>query len=138
MSGNYEFSETENTTFQGLVSGMKRSGSIVILAALILAGYNMIQWLEISLGSGGVPPKWVHNVDYALWILMSVIGIAIGFLLIKATTGFIALINTQGDDINHLMQSVTKLSGILKIVFVAALVGAIMLSLSLVLLVMYS
>lgn len=138
MTNSYEFSEAENKTFQGLVQAMSRSGVMVVVSSAILLAYNLVQWLGISLGSGAEPPKWVHNVDYLLWFLMSAIGVVIGVLLVRATAGFVALINTQGDDINHLMKSIAKVTGILKIVFLAGLAGAGLLLVSFVLLVVYS
>lgn len=138
MPNSYEFSEAENGTFRGLVQAMSRAGVMVVVSSVILLAYNLVQWLGISLGSGAEPPRWVHNVDYLLWFIMSAIGVVVGLLLVRATAGFVALINTQGDDINHLMKSIAKLTRILKIVFAAGLAGAGLLVVSLVLLVMYS
>lgn len=126
----YEFSESENQTFQGLVSGMKRSGMTLVFASLIFLGYNVVERLGINFGSGEGPPKIIGQLDFGLWCALSLVGVIVAVLLIQATSGFVAVINTQGDDIKHLMNAMVRLQGILKLIFLAALVGSIMLTVS--------
>lgn len=132
----YEFSADENKIFDGLVRNLSRSGLVVAVASVILLGYHLIAYFGVSLGKSGA--SWISYVDYALWFLISAIGVIIGVLLIRATTAFAALIRTEGDDLSHLMQGVTRLSEILNLVFWAAVVASIMLAVSTSLLLIYS
>jgi uncharacterized membrane protein (Fun14 family) len=125
----YEFTEAENGIFRGLVSGMKRSGMTLVFASLIFLAYQIVEYFGIHLGKGETP-KIVGQLDMGLWCALSLVGVLVAVLLIQATVGFVAVINTQGDDIKHLMEALTRLQGILKLLFIAALVGSIMLTAS--------
>lgn len=132
----YEFSKDENTIFERLVRNLSRSGLVVVIASLILLAYHLIDYLGVSLGKDG--SSWITYVDYAVWGLISVLGVVIGFLLIRATATFAALIHTEGDDLTHLMQGITRLADILRLVFWAAVGASILLAISFTLLLTYS
>jgi hypothetical protein len=132
----YEFTASENAVFQGLVRNLKRSGVIAVLASVILLLYHFIDYFGLSLGTAGSPV--VMYIDYGVWLLLSVIGAVAGFLLIRATTAFTALIQTEGNDIAHLMQGMTRLSEILGLVYLAGAVASALLALSFVLLLFFS
>lgn len=135
-SSGYEFSADENKIFERLVRNLKRSGLVVVAASMILLAYHVIAYLDISLGKAGA--SWLGYLDYAVWFGISLIGIVIGVLLIKATVAFAALIRTEGDDVAHLMQGVTRLAEILNLVFWAALGASILLAISFALLLVYA
>jgi hypothetical protein len=128
----YEFSAEENEIFERLVRNMARSGLVVVIASVILLGYHFIDYFGVSLGKAG--PAAILYVDYAVWILISLLGVSIGVLLIRATAGFKALIHTEGDDLAHLMQGMARLADILGLVFWAATGASILLGVSFLLL----
>ena len=132
----YEFSAEENKTFERLVRNMSRSGLVVVIASLILLGYHFIEYFGVSLGKAASPV--IIYVDYAVWILISLIGTVIGVLLIRATAAFKALIRTEGDDLAHLMHGMTRLADILGLVFWAAAGASMLLTVSFVLLLTFS
>jgi hypothetical protein len=132
----YEFSADENRTFEQLVRNMWRSGLLVVVASLVLLAYHFVDYFGVSLGKE--PAAWVVYLDYAAWFLISLIGVVIGVLLVRATTGFAALIRTEGDDVKHLMDGMTKLSGILGLVSWAAAGASALLAVSFAVLLTYS
>ncbi len=132
----YEFTAAENATFRGLVRNLSRSGFVVVIASIILLLYHFVDYFGLSLGASG--SAMVTYVDYAVWFLLSFIGVVTGFLLIRATTAFSALIHTDGNDIAHLMQGITRLASIVGLVFAAGTVASILLAFSFVLLMLYS
>ena len=132
----YEFSADENKIFERLVRNLSRSGLVVVIASIILLAYHVIAYFGVSLGKDG--SSWITYVDYAVWGLISILGVVIGALLIRATSTFAALIRTEGDDIAHLIQGITRLADILHIVFVAAVGASVLLAISFTLLLTYS
>ena len=132
----YEFSSEENKIFERLVSNLSRSGLVVVIASLILLAYHLIAYFGVSLGKNG--SSWITYVDYVVWGLISMLGVVIGALLIRATAAFAALIHTEGDDLAHLMQGITRLADILHLVFFAAVGASILLAISFTLLLTYS
>lgn len=132
----YEFSAEENKTFERLTRNMSRSGIVVIIASLILLGYHFIAYFGVSLGKAASPV--IMYLDYAVWILISLIGVVIGVLLIRATVAFAALVHTEGNDLDHLMHGMTRLAHILGLVFWAAGGASLLLAFSFFLLLTFS
>jgi hypothetical protein len=132
----YEFSADENKIFERLVRNMARSGVVAVVASLVLLAYHFVDFFGVSLGKAGSPI--IVYVDYAAWILISVLGVAAGVLLIRATAAFKALIHTEGDDLAHLMQGMKRLGDILGLIFWPAAGASLLLLLSFVLLLTYS
>ncbi|MBA3459544.1 MAG: hypothetical protein H0T46_06260 [Deltaproteobacteria bacterium] len=136
MSGaSYEFTAGQNETFKGLVSGMRRSGGVVALASLILLAYQIVEYF--GLGLGAVPPAAIGYLDLTVWCLLSVVGVIVAVLLVKATGAFTAVIQTEGNDVEHLMEGLVRLRSILNLIFVAAAVGSALLGVSFALLLIY-
>jgi hypothetical protein len=135
-TASYEFTAEQNETFKGLVRGMKRSGGVVAFASLILFAYQMVEHFGISLG--GKPNEAVYYLDLIVWCLLSGVGVVVAVLLIRATGAFTAVIHTEGNDVEHLMQGLTRLRDILQLLFWAATVGSLLLAVSFVLLLVYS
>jgi hypothetical protein len=131
----YEFTAAQNETFKGLVSGMRRSGIVVAIASLILLAYQLVEHFNVSLG--GNPTAAIYYLDVTIWCLLAVAGVAVAALLIRATGAFTAVIHTEGDDVEHLMQGLARLRDILQLIFWAAISGSILLATSFVLLVIY-
>jgi len=124
----YEFTDRENETFKGLVTGMKRAGAAVALGSTILLAYQLMQHFNVSMK--GPSNSGLYYLDFGIWCLLSCVGILVAALLVKATSGFHAVIHTQGDDIQHLMSGLEKLRSIVNLIFITALVGSGMLAIS--------
>lgn len=135
-AANYEFTAEQNETFRGLVRNMKRSGIMVAIASVILFAYHMVDHFGISLGR--TPTAAVYYVDLTLWCLLSAVGVGVAILLLRATGAFTAVIHTEGNDVEHLMQGLTRLRTILGLLFSTATVGSLLLATSFVLLLVYS
>jgi hypothetical protein len=132
----YEFTAEQNETFKGLVSNMKRSAIMVATASVILFAYHMVDHFGLSLGR--TPTVAVYYVDLAVWCLLSAVGVGVAILLLRATGAFTAVIHTEGNDVEHLMQGLTRLRNILQILFRTATVGSLLLATSFALLLLYS
>ncbi len=135
-SAGYEFTAAENETFKGLVRNLSRSGVVVILASLILLAYHFMGHFGVSLGA--TPPPIVYYCDLTAWCLISVLGAVVGVLLIRVTAAFRAVIHTQGDDVAHLMRGMTRLDGILTLIFWAASAASVLLATSFAFLLIYA
>lgn len=132
----YEFTAEQNDTFKGLVAGMRRSGAVVAIASLILLAYQLVEHFNISLG-GKEPPAAIYYLDVTVWCLLALVGLGVAALLVKATAAFTAVIHTEGNDVEHLMQGLARLRGILRLIFGAALVGSLLLAASFAVLLIY-
>jgi hypothetical protein len=133
----YEFTESENETFRGLVAGMKRSGMMVAIASMIFLAYQIVDYFGLNLALKADSSKMVNHLDFGLWCVLATIGVLVAVLLVKATSAFTAVIETQGDDVAHLMGGLVRLRAILKLVFIAATVGSAMLAVSFTLLLIH-
>lgn len=125
----YEFTAAQNETFKGLVAGMKRSGAVVAIASLILLAYQLVEHFNVSLGNKE-PSAAIYYLDVTVWCLLSVVGLVVAVLLVKATAAFTAVIHTEGNDVEHLMQGLVRLRSILQLIFGAALIGSLLLAMS--------
>jgi hypothetical protein len=56
----------------------------------------------------------------------------------RATGAFSAVIHTEGNDVEHLMQGIVQLRDILRLLFSAATAGSLLLAISFALLLVYS
>lgn len=135
-SAGYEFSGEENKTFESLVRNLTRSGLVVIAASVVLLAYHFIDYFGLSLGKAASPA--IVYVDYSVWFLISLLGVIIGVLLIRATVAFKALIRTEGDDLAHLMHGMSRLANVLGLIFWAASGASALLIFSFILLLTYS
>ena len=134
--GGYEFTAEQNATFMGLVRNLARTGVVAVVASAILLGYNALAHFDISLGRAQSPA--VYYLDLVLWGLISVMGGVVGVLLVKATAAFKALIQTEGNDLEHLMIGLARLRDLLGFIFWVAAAASLLLTASLVLLLTYS
>ena len=135
-AANYEFTAEQNEIFKGLVRNMRGSGVMVAIGSLILFAYHLVYHFGISLGKE--PSQAIYQVDLAIWFLLSGVGVVVAVLLVRATGAFTAVINTEGNDVEHLMDGLTRLRGILRLLFPAAAIGSLLLTVSFALLVIYS
>ena len=135
-SASYEFSTVENETFARLVRNLSRSGRLVVVGSLVLLGYHFISYFGVSLGKDASTA--ITYLDYAIWLLISMLGVVVGVQLIRATAAFAALIKTDGDDLAHLMRGMSRLADILGFVCWVAAAAASLLAVSFVLLFLYA
>jgi hypothetical protein len=136
MTATYEFTAEQNETFKGLGRNMRRSGIMVAIASAILFAYHMVDHFGISLGA--TPSAAVYYIDLILWCLLSAVGLVVAVLLVRATSAFAAVIHTEGNDVEHLMQGLASLRNILGMLFLAATGGSLLLAVSFTLLLVYS
>lgn len=136
-TASYEFTAEQNETFRELVRYMKRSGAVIAIASIILFAYHMVDHFGISLG-GKASGSTIYYLDLTLWCLISAVGVVMAVLLIRATSAFTAVIHTEGNDLVHLMQGMTRLRDILKLLFSAGTVGSLLLAASFMLMLVYS
>ena len=128
----YEFTASQNKIFEGLVHNMKRAAIVVAIASLILLAYHVIGHFGITLGAAS--SEAIYWIDLTVWMLISVIGIAVAFVLVRATRAFSAVIHTDGDDVKHLIAGLSGLTRVLAMIFWAGSLVSLMLAVSLVLL----
>ena len=105
MSDQYEFNEQQNQVFQTLASSMKFVG----IALIILGPLTMLN---------------VLNDDYSS-VISGVINMIIGFLTLGASKPVQQIVDTEGNDIDHLMNAATelgKLYGLQKAIFMVGIV----------------
>lgn len=126
----YEFTDQENETFKGLVAGMKRAGAAVAAGSVILLAYQLAQHFNVAVSKGGESVSALYYLDVTIWCLLSLVGILVAVLLVRATAGFHAVIHTQGDDIKHLMSGLDKLRSIVNLIFWTAVAGSGLLGIS--------
>ena len=135
-TASYEFTAEQNEIFKGLVRNMKRSGIVVALASLILLAYQLVEHFGVSLG--GKSSEAVYYLDLAVWCVLAGVGVLVAVLLVRATGAFTAVIHTEGNDVEHLMQGLARLRDILQLLFTAAAAGSLLLAVSFALLLVYS
>jgi hypothetical protein len=70
--------------------------------------------------------------------LLSAVGLVVAILLVRATGAFTAVIQTEGNDVEHLMRGLAGLRRILGMLFSAATCGSLLLAVSFTLLLVYS
>ena len=129
MSNEHEFSPAQNAVFRWLVRNMWRSGLVVVVGALVFLAYHFADYFGLSLAKSPASELLTY-IDYGVWFLLALIGVVAGVLLIRATTGFAALIRTEGNDVGHLMSGMARLASILGMVFWTALLGVVLLGVS--------
>jgi len=95
MSDQYEFSEQENEHFSKLASGMKFVG----IAALVLGAISMI---------AGFSGEYTAVVNGILYLF-------IGYLTMTAARPVQMIVDTEGNDIDHLMTAIQELGKLYKL-----------------------
>ena len=116
--GNYEFSDMENQIIDKAAGRARTWGIIsIVLGALQLLG---------TLGA-------VANPGFIVYLPQGIIAIIIGTTFLGAGNSLKAVVETQGNDIPHMMTAVQKLGSAFFIQIVVTIIGVVLVALALVL-----
>jgi len=118
MNAEYEFSMQENDTIR-TVGGRARAWgliSVVIGALAILGGLGLM----VAIGGSGGPV-----VGGAL-ILLAVQYVVSGGRYIAAGSAMRAVVETEGDDMTHMMEAIKKLTGAVRLEAIVAIVASVL------------
>ncbi len=109
--GNYEFNETENQVIDKAAGRAKLWGIIsTTIGALEVLG---------SCGSLAQP-------SLATWLPQGIVAIVVGVTFIGVGNSLKAVVQTQGNDLMHMMQALQKMSTAFTIEIVCAIVGFVL------------
>jgi len=137
-TGKYEFSHAENTLLNDLSKWMLKLGISILVAGVLLIAYIIISYLEPTPALRVTDAKHLvlATLDYALWIVISLLVIYISVVLISLTVPLKLIAHTAGKDISHLMEFVKGLTRVCKLAFYSILIICILLMVSLVLMIL--
>jgi hypothetical protein len=117
--GNYEFNDFENSIIDKSAGRAKLWGII----SCVIGGLQI-------LGSCGM----VSNAQYATYLPSGIIAIVVGITFIGVGNSLKSVVQTQGNDMMHMMQAVQKLGSAFLIQAIAYIIYAIVVALLIVLL----
>lgn len=116
--GNYEFNDFENSVIDKTASRAKLWGIIsTVIGALQL------------LGSCGM----VANASYATYLPSGIIALVVGITFIGVGNSLKSVVQTQGNDMMHMMQALQKLGSAFMIQIIATIIGIVLVALIMVL-----
>jgi hypothetical protein len=116
--GNYEFNEFENSIIDKTAGRAKLWGIIsTVIGALQL------------LGSCGM----VANASYATYLPSGIIALVVGITFIGVGNSLKSVVQTQGNDMMHMMQAMQKLGSAFMIQIIATIIGIVLVALIMVL-----
>ena len=116
--GNYEFNDFENSVIDKTAGRAKLWGIIsTVIGALQL------------LGSCGM----VANASYATYLPSGIIALVVGITFIGVGNSLKSVVQTQGNDMMHMMQAMQKLGSAFMIQIIATIIGIVLVALIMVL-----
>jgi len=127
MSGQYEFDETQNQVISSLAHKMKFVSFFLLGIGILKFGFA-ITLLMAQMEQGGAP---VAPLD---GFITGVIYLLLGIWGIKAAGSFQKVVDTEGNDIDHLMSALGNLKNVvslaywLLIIFLLAIIVMIILA----------
>lgn len=108
-TGHYEFNETENTTISDVGARAKIWGIMsIVTGALALVGLVIALYFKEELVLHGLPANYITIFVVSLLPIV-LTHLVIAMLYIGAGNSLQAVVHTQGNDVEHLMQSLHKL-----------------------------
>lgn len=123
---NYEFTAEENKTFRNLAQYMRNVGMFFSLLGILAAGGAIYILYE----GNRVLEKLPADVDVSILqqavgtvILFGALCLALGLFTRGAASSFRLVVDTEGDDISHLMNALTALKRLYFILFIIAAIG---------------
>lgn len=112
--GNYEFNDFENSVIDKTAGRAKLWGIIsTVIGALQL------------LGSCGM----VANASYATYLPSGIIALVVGITFIGVGNSLKSVVQTQGNDMMHMMQAMQKLGSAFMIQIIATIIGIVLVAL---------
>lgn len=116
--GNYEFNDFENSVIDKTAGRAKLWGIIsTVIGALQL------------LGSCGM----VANASYATYLPSGIIALVVGITFIGVGNSLKSVVQTQGNDMMHMMQAMQKLGSAFMIQIIATIIGIVLVAIIMVL-----
>lgn len=116
--GNYEFNDFENSVIDKTAGRAKLWGIIsTVIGALQLVG------------SCGM----VANASYATYLPSGIIALVVGITFIGVGNSLKSVVQTQGNDMMHMMQAMQKIGSAFMIQIIATIVGVVLLAIIMVL-----
>ena len=116
--GNYEFNDFENSIIDKTASRAKLWGII----STAIGGLQL-------LGSCGM----VANASYATYLPSGIIALVVGITFIGVGNSLKSVVQTQGNDMMHMMQALQKLGSAFMIQIIATIIGIVLVALIMVL-----
>ena len=116
--GNYEFNDFENSIIDKTASRAKLWGII----STVIGGLQLI-------GSCGM----VANASYATYLPSGIIALVVGITFIGVGNSLKSVVQTQGNDMMHMMQAMQKLGSAFMIQIIATIIGIVLIALIMVL-----
>lgn len=116
--GNYEFNDFENSIIDKTASRAKLWGII----STVIGGLQLI-------GSCGM----VANASYATYLPSGIIALVVGITFIGVGNSLKSVVQTQGNDMMHMMQALQKLGSAFMIQIIATIIGIVLVALIMVL-----
>jgi hypothetical protein len=116
--GNYEFNDFENSIID-------KSAGRAKLWGIISTVIGVLQLL----GSCGM----VANASYATYLPSGIIALVVGITFIGVGNSLKSVVQTQGNDMMHMMQALQKLGSAFMIQIIATIIGIVLVALIMVL-----
>jgi len=122
LQGQYEFTEDQNKVIGKLASRMKAAGIVQI----VFGGLQLVGNCSISAGGGSLKFSSLGSPIYLALIVA-------GALLVAASISFQRIVTTQGRDISHLMEALSRFSTSILVQLIAFIILGLLLVLAIVL-----
>ena len=116
--GNYEFNDFENSIIDKTAGRAKLWGII----STVIGGLQLV-------GSCGM----VANASYATYLPSGIIALVVGITFIGVGNSLKSVVQTQGNDMMHMMQALQKLGSAFMIQIIATIIGIVLVALIMVL-----
>ena len=125
LQGQYEFTDDQNQVIGRLASRMKLAGIVqIVFGALQLVG-------NCSMSAGGGSLKF-SSMGSPIYLAL----IVTGALLVAASVSFKRIVTTQGRDISHLMEALSRFSTSILVQLITYLILGLLLVLAIVVVVL--
>lgn len=102
----YEFNEEQNLTIKKLYNQMAFVGIFI----LILGGLFVVHGLKILFGGEVDPETGKKDPQFIFDLVVALVFIVMGVLTVMSANSFKRVVKTEGDDIEHLMEAIHKLT----------------------------
>ena len=102
-TANYEFSSEQNEIIQSLAKKMRFIGGVLIAMAMIYFAAAIFPFTRAAI------PGWYGIGSICAHSIAGVLYLALGIFTTKAASSFRLIVQTQGNDINNLMDALAYL-----------------------------
>ena len=119
----YEFAPHENVRIAKLAKRTRRWGIVALILSLLGMAAFALVWFVV-VGSGAISGGWVIAAFIAMAPVLLVNGV-IAFLYMGAGKSLQAVVDTQHEDVPHLLDAMGRLSGAFRIEAILGSIGII-------------